>query len=373
MSTSIARGAVSSCSNPLLDLWTLDSTFALADAFSVKFQVFDISDDTKFATPVQVFPISVGTKQTVDLTLTCPTSGAGKISTGRAVATWTVGGSEPLGRHRIVWFVQQTSTSAEVQYTEDFDVLVAGLSMKGASYALLSDLRAEGITSTTLSDIRGLSLIRVASTLVERYTRRFFEPRFRTVTIDGSAGPTLFLQDPVIVLSSAAIDDQTVDSSDSYQVFNRHITEGLTNPDDRDNPRVTFVRIVRNLQRLNVYDRPWNNKALWWPGARNVSLTGLFGYTDPDDSCQVGVTPELVKRVTMMIVVRELGLLSNTDDRFDAQNNYRTKDMRTRDQSISFGPVGSSTATMVRGEFTGDPSIDSILEMYIAPPFIGSP
>lgn len=361
MSTHIARGATSSKTNPLLDIWTLNSSFELADADQILFQIFDISDATKLATPEQVFPVVVDDTEEVDL------GGDGKVSTGRAVADWSPGDTEPLGRHRIIWFVTQEPGGDEVQYIEEFDVLAASTVVRGPMYALLSDLRNEGINSTTLADARALYLIGLASRQVERYTHRFFEPMAREFSYDGSAGQTLFFELPIILLSEVSIDGQGVDAS-SYQVYNRHLRQSLTNPDDRDNPRITFSRQTRLLTQTSWDDRPFVNKQVWWPGAQNVTVSGLFGYTDPDPTCQVGVTPEDIKRVTIMLVQRQLAL-AGSGDLSDVSVGPITS-IRTRDQSVTYGAKAGVSGA---GGFTGDTAIDDILALYSAPPFVGAP
>lgn len=363
MAKSIARSTSSSCANPVLDLWTVVGG-ALIDVFALEYQIFDLSSGT----PVQTFPPSG--RATVAVGVDCPTNGAGHLQTGRYVANWTVDPAEPLGAHRILWFMTATSTSTEVPFSMDFDVLAAGLSAKGPQNVRLSEIRDEGFTTAMISDARGLTLIGVVTRMVERWTKRFFEPRYRTVTLDGSSGPTLFLQDPIVALDSARIDKELVDA-DTYQVFNRHLAEGLTSPDDRDNPRISFQKITRIIQRLDVDNRPVAARAIFWPGPRNVQLSGLFGFTDPSDDLPVGETPVMIKRVTMMLLARELPGIGNIDDRQEA-SQPAPNNLRTRDQSVIFNDDRSvlvKTGTV--GEFTGDPGIDDIIAQYTAPPFIG--
>jgi hypothetical protein len=358
MARALARGATLSPTNPVLDLWVLIGG-ALTDIYALAFQIFDLSTGTA----VQVFPTPSG-QQSVNV------SGAEHLQTGRYTGTWTVGGGENLGLHRIIWYVTAVQGGPVVQYQQDFDVLTAGLSLKGPAYCLLSDVRAEGFAATDVSDVRALATIKKVSALIERWTRRFFEPRYKNVTIDGAAGPSLWLQDPIIALDSASIDGSLIDKT-TYQVFNRHITEGLTTPDDRDNPRVTFTRLTRVLNQVNIADRPFVNRQIWWPGPRNVALSGLFGFTDPDADYPAGVTPELIKQVCLTLFARNY-FLANSDDAADAANAGRVKSIRTRDQSIDYGPTRAELAGASAGEFSGDPDIDAIISQYCAPPAIGS-
>jgi hypothetical protein len=360
MARALARGVASSPTNPVLDVWTLVGG-ALTDVFALAFQVFDLSTGT----PVQVFPATLGNQQVVNV------AGAEHLQKGHYVATWTPGNAEPLGLHRVIWFVTPTNGGAVQQYMTDFDVLAAGLSMRGPAYALLSDLRTEGFTPSMLSDARAIALIISMSRLIERWTKRFFEPRYRSITLDGAAGPSMHINDPLIAVDSVTIDGTLVDLS-SVKVFNRHISEGLTSPDDRDNPKIVFNRVTRTLVQVDSYDRPFLNRELYWPGPRNVAISALFGYTDPDADVQAGVTPDLIKRVTMLLVSRESIPIADGEGRADAQNAYRVKSIRTRDQSIDYGPDRGDLVTSGRMEFTGDPAIDDIIAQFVAPPVIGS-
>lgn len=356
MARALALGASSGPTNPILDFWFV-AAGALADLAALTWQIFDLSTGT---------PVSV-TTGVVDV------AGAAHLGVGHYVATWTATGN--LGRHRIVWSATPVGASGPSTYDNDFDVLAAGLSLKGPAYCLLSDIRDEGFLATGfqgVSDLRALGLIRTCSTFVERWTRRFFEPRYRTITLDGARGPSQWVQDPIVAIDSAYIDTELVDPT-SYKVFNRHIAEGLTNPDDRDNPRVTFNRISRTLAEVNTYDRPFYNRQVFWPGPRNVQLVGLFGYTDPSDDLPAGVTPELIKRVTLLLFSREMLPLSDGDGRQDAANAYRVDSLRTRDQSVTYGADRMQLTSKGSNEFTGDPAIDDIIAQYVAPAFIGSP
>lgn len=364
MARALTTGSTASPTNPVLDLWTLGwqlyptgisydpgnvRTWGLVDVSAVAWEVFDMTSGS---------PVSVAAG-------TLNVAGADHLGTGHYAATWTATGN--AGLHRIVWSVTFADATTGT-FQNDFDVLAAGLALKGPAYCLLSDLRTEGFTTAQLSDARALSLIRTCSLLLERWTSRFFEPRYKTVNVDGDKGPTLWLNDPIISFDSVSIDTELVDPS-TYRVFNRHLADGLLNPDDRDNPHVKFNQMTRVLERLYIYDQPYGFRLVFWPGPQNVQLAGLFGYTDPDPDCQAGVTPDTVKRIIMMMIARELVLLSDPDGRFDAQMGFRTSDQRTRDQSLTLDR--SDLRRPGAGVFTGDPRIDDLIALYLAPPFVG--
>jgi hypothetical protein len=101
--------------------------------------------------------------------------------------------------------------------------------------------------------------------------------------------------------------------------------------------------------------------------AQNVSVTGLFGYTDPDGT-PLGRTPDSIRQATMLLVRRELGSLSDGDTTFDLQEGHRVKRIKTRDQEIEYSDERMDGALTV----TGDGAIDRLLSMYIRPIRLGA-
>lgn len=193
----IARGQASDGAHPVLELFT-PVRGVLVDAAAVAFQIFDVSDDAKRANPVQVFPETPGARAPVNPTDVWPAGD--KLGTGHVVARWTPQASEALGAHELRWFVQSTPGAPEQVVTVDFDVLAAGAGSYRSGYALVSDLRAEGVTAAEATDARLMRLIRLASQYVDRMTGRFFEPRPMTLALDGSGGRIQLLGHPIIAV-----------------------------------------------------------------------------------------------------------------------------------------------------------------------------
>jgi len=120
------------------------------------------------------------------------------------------------------------------------------------------------------------------------------------------------------------------------------------------------------LELVNEEDVHLGLGRLVWPrGQQNVEARGVFGYTEPDGS-PTGRTPELIRRVTMLLVLRELPLLGDVDAREDAQRRFRLTSERTRDQSYTL------EALRLHGAFTGDPEIDNVLVAFMRPPDLGA-
>jgi hypothetical protein len=356
----LARGQPSDCSNPVLDLFT-QVNGVLVDVAVLEFQIFDVSDPGKQLAPVQVYPAAAGARAPVDVATLCPAGD--KLSTGHFVARWTPPIDEAIGTYEIRWFFRLTPTSPEQTFREEFEVLVEVAGFAATGYAAVSDLRDEGVTATDATDARLQRLIALASRYVERITGRFFEPRMQTLRVDGSGGRVLALGHPIIGIDTVSIDsnpfspaDLTVDP-DLFRVYNRHLTQGLLLPDDRDHPR---------LELVNEEDVHLGLGRLRWPrGQQNIEVRGVFGYTEPDGS-PTGRTPELIRHVTKLLVLRELPRMSDFDRREDAQRRWRLTSERTRDQSYTL------EALRLHGEFTGDPEIDNILVAFVRPADFGA-
>lgn len=361
---SIARGQTSDCTSQLLDLFTRVSG-VLTDMSAVSFQIFD---KVSLPSPVQVYPSSG--RQVVSLT-DCPSGD--KVGTGHYVARWTVPGAEAIGTHEVRWFFKLTSSSPEQSYVEEFDVLAVSSSAPH-EYATVQQLRDEGVTVSQASDGALLSRIRLNSALIDRWTGRWFWPKSKVLLIDGNGGRLLQIGPSIISISEIRLlgqgslyltsPDEVVETVD-YRVYNRHLTEDLTDPDDRNNPKIEWLSFDPIYGRL-----PGVIPVGQFPrGVQNVQITGVFGYTDYDGT-PTGKTPDLINRACMLLVVRDLGKLADVDTRDEQRNRQRVTSLRTRDQSITWaGPVSGTRGV---GAWSGDPEIDNIIASYCRPPTLGA-
>jgi hypothetical protein len=366
----LARGQPSDGDHPVLDLFTPVGG-ALADVAALAFQIFDISDEAKRASPVQVYPATAGDRAPVNVTDLWPAGD--KLATGHYVARWTPPASEAIGRHAVQWFVQPTGGGPETTAREEFDVLAVGSGSSPHGYALVSDLRDEGVTDSDATDARLARLVLLASQYVDRVTGRFFEPRPMTLTVDGSGGRIQLLGHPIIAIRSvkmfvgmfAELGVLPVIPS-FFRVYNRHLTQALLDPDDREDPRLEFFHWS---DLLGVHATPAGHLGLgslvWLPGVQNVVIDGLFGYTDPDGT-QVGRTPDLIRHVTKLLVMREIPKMTDLTRREERQKRWRLTGERTRDQGYNL------EALRLHGSYTGDPEIDNVLVAYQRPAQAGA-
>ena len=316
MPSHLARSQVSSVTAPALDVFT-GTPGAVADAYALEFLI------TVVATGAQVYPVSAGTYATVDLT-------ADKIGTGHYAAAWTVGAAEATGRHRITWRWKQTVTDSWHTITEDFDVVETSANA-GDGYCLISDLRDEGITTTQATDTRVMSRIRTASQMIERYCGRHFEPRAYSMSVDGRGQQALLLDQPVISVFGITFDTYwegvplDMDLAD-FRIYNRHLTDQLLSPDDRNAPKLELIRFST---WLDLY--PGGNSLTYrWPsGTKNITVAGVFGYTERDGDSAAGRTPELLRHACKLMVIRELPLMNDPDERDDRRRRNDIASMRS--------------------------------------------
>lgn len=365
----LARNQASDCDNPELDLYIRIGAVP-TNLHSLEFQILE--NVTTPGSPVQVYPATAGDRAPVNVADDCPVGD--RLATGRYVARWTPPLTEVIGSHFIRWFLSVTVDSPEQESLEEFIVTAEATASSNEGYTTIQALRDEGVTEALASDARLQEKIELASMLVDRYTGRYFEPRSKVITVDGHGAPGLLLEEPIISISNVRIlnaDPFTSDFStlelDDVRIYNRHLSQGLLDPDDRDNPRLEWFYSERRNGHRNHFDL--NN----WPvGVQNIEITGVFGYTEPDSSPQ-GRTPLLIKRATELIVIRDLTQLVDVDTRSSDLNRGRITKLKTRDQEIAYAsPSASAFAHQGTGFFTGDPQIDNLLAMFTRPAGFGS-
>lgn len=340
----VARGQVISAIAPALGEWFVVAGLIIDIPTAATWEVFDTSTDERELAPVSSSGGPAAPVQSGDLSF---------------VPSWTVPAQEPLGRHEIRWTLTLAS-GAVMSWRREFDVLDTGQRMVRGGYALVSEMRREGLSAAKYSDARVAAEIISSSKYIERITRRWFEPRRIETTLDGSGSTALLFDQPVIGLESIQLlNDPTTLDLDTVKVYNRHLTSG---EDDRANPKLTYFSVgyPGGSLECGLFGRSPRH---WIRGSQNISIAGLFGYTDFDGS-PTGETPELIRRATRLLVVRGIDPMTSSR-RFDAQNKNRLTGERTREQSYTMG------AGRV-GALTGDAEVDDLIEMFCAPPQMGS-
>lgn len=370
---SLGRGESSSVTNPILDIFTgLGNPSVLTDVAELRFAIRDISTPAKKAIPVQVFPVGpVGTFFELDPANADPGPGPNpgvRLGVGHYFAPFTVAQSSPIGDHQLVWEFRHTALSPLETSIEEFFV-TEGANPTAATYCGVADIRAEGFLDPPFSDARIDLLAELATRYIDKVTGRWFTPRTFDSTnpfkVDGKDGRTLHLMIPIIRIDKLEVEtqgflnpDRVEIEADNYRVYNRHLF-GVSQPDDRENPRITYVprRIVETIAS-GLFPAPLKFVA----GRQNIFLEGVFGYTDWDGTPgSLGETPRLIRQVACRLVARDLCLDVEACKKLNIKNRFR----------FTMDKEGKNTVRLqdlwLRGSFTGDPEIDNILMAYRRP------
>ncbi len=352
----IAKGSTTDVSNPVLVFYAQDEG-RMVDLDSLSFQVFDQSNEQKRESPVQVYPATPGDKAIVDLV-------TDRLGLGRYAPAWTAPSS--VGRYQVRWFWTLTAGGQARGARQFFEVL-NGEPLGGPAYALVSDIRGDCDDQKTPESRLQMAIL-VASSTVQSITARFFEPRYALQRFDGNGSRSLILNDPAIGIESLSIDTQPSTRGElpidlnEVRVYNRHLSQRMTNPDDRDSPKLEFVH-GRDMFQLSGLGNSFLASFIFPFGVQNIAMPGVFGYTEWDGT-PFGKTPEMIQYVTRLIALRSIP--SDDQCREEIRNGWRVIEQRTRDQMIRYADPRKF------GQWTGDPDIDSILTGFIRPPNVGS-
>ncbi len=374
----VAHGQTIGCDLPALIGFTIFADSTLLDAEVVEFRILDDAD-------ANVFPVGAGTFETVDVN-PCPTGG--RLSTGTYAATgWTVPANQAVGPYRIQWRYKALAADTEfLGYERAFEVIGAARNVLATAYGSIAELRDNGLKESDADDkaLHGI-LVRTAS-LIERWTKRQFYPQHKSVRYDGTDGRRLLLDDPIIAVNRAAITTITtsLDSQDEtgvdrslYFIYNRHIVNNLTSPDDRNSPKLEYFHgsDLFGHSRSDAIAGLTFDKLVWPKGPQLIRVEGVFGYTEFNGTV-LGQTPDLLVHAANMLAIRNIHkLATQMDKREDAQKRWRLISEKTNDHEYKLADLSSAGAANSRvaiGSLTGDPSIDNILIMFMRPPRIRS-
>lgn len=313
----------------------------LEDPLSLEYVVLDISTAARMAAPVQVFPAS-------------GRAVAEKLARGYYRAPYAPASDELRGRRVVRWYCTLRVGEPERRWTTPWEVLSTRVESLGPLYALVSDLRDEGFSVTDLSDMRAQLLLARATDIITSITRRTFVPVPKLLTIDGYNRRRVLLPEELVALDEVYEGrDGDVVTRSCLVIYNRHLTQRLFSPDDRNSPKL-------ELDGDSFMGR-----------RRSHHVMGVWGYTDPDGS-PMGKTPDRVRRAAMLLVQRESEPMGG-GGRDDSALQRRITMERTGQQTVMYStPTAALQGTPMQGAFTGDPDIDMLLASLIKPAAMGA-
>ena len=341
----IVNGEAASVANPLLPFFYQENGI-LMDVYALRFEVFASGSATL--------------KHSVTLD-----GSADKVGTGVYAAPFdtSIVALQP-GTYDAVWYYRARDTDSEATLSYKFEVLDPAYFRSGRQFVGYIPADTDILSPYEMKDRH--RIINAVSRDVERMTGRFFFPRY--MSLRHSVRPKtsiLWFDQPIIglnsvVFESAGVVSGTLTETDvelaDLRIFNRHL-QYLLSPDDRQNPKIGFARVGGSAADLI-------EPSVFPSGLKNIRVTGVFGYTDPDDG-PFGMTPPSLQEVVEALSYRRI--IDPTGSDLMLRDPSRVKKARTRDQEIQFDTSGRPGA----GTLTGDSRLDDILTAYTRPAHIG--
>jgi hypothetical protein len=239
-------------------------------------------------------------------------------------------------------------------------------------YIGLSDIRDEGITVAQLSDDRAVKLMRMAQSFIDDCTGRHFLPEAKTLKVDSEEMRMLVLPEAIVKIDSIELEELVSGSTptttsfdvNTLRVYNRHLTQRLLRPDDREFPRVFMTP---------EFWPEWRWLGQWQETRQQIKVVGVFGYTElrpsdaageTSDGSQVplnwGRCPPMIEDVMMRLIVRWMAPHGDPDYRRHDEAFGKMKSWKTDRQSVTYHAPTELGVPV----FTGDFDIDSVLYRY---------
>ena len=201
-------------------------------------------------------------------------------------------------------------------------------------YCTVEDIRSEGVTEEQADDAKITELINLSCNYIDTMTGQWFEPREKTLRLDGRGGkilklPVFLIEDYSVTVSGEEIKD--------YVLYNR-----IVPPDYRFYPKI------------------YRNQG-WRKGILNISIHGLWGYVDLADGGGY-VTPPLIKRAAMKLALYNFPDLGDKDAQEEKRLSGLLQSETTDGHSYSLN--GEILKAMYENSLTGDSEIDGIISQY---------
>lgn len=249
-------------------------------------------------------------------------------------------------------------------------------SVTAFGYCTVSDIRDEGWDATDVTDAQVEQGIALATAYIEKKTRQWFVPRYRRIVLDGSGWDRLFVQVPIVALMEVYVDGVT-EGVGNLHVYNRHLTHGLTDPDDRENPMIAFDEAL-NLTSFG-YQRMNYGFSAFEESGKIVELVGIFGCTELPPGTQpgetsagsqvplsYGATPPLIEWAAIRLAMMKM-FPANSDNGDGGALARRIVEEKTMDQSVKYASSSASGSTVGEALWNDEAAVREILNRYAAP------
>lgn len=257
--------------------------------------------------------------------------------------------------------------------TDDTPISVTDKSIRG--YCTIQDMRDEGYNDPPHSDTRVQSAIDRSVGVIDRVCGQRFDPYFAHVRLNV---PKLYaehhLDVPIVALWKIYQEEDEI-TRDDIVVYNRHLTQGLTNPDDRRNPMIAWGNDRMSVDGIRSF-----SGGRFTRGRQTLNLWGVFGFTEigPNDMSgetangnniplSYGSTPEEIRYACMMLASGYLATIASGGDMSSKMSRVLSE--KTRDQSYTLANVSEAEASF---GITGNSQVDNILMRYASPMRIGA-
>ena len=190
--------------------------------------------------------------------------------------------------------------------------------------------------------------LQAAQTFIEEQTRQWFEPRSKTVRLEGKNSNVVLLRVPIISISEIRLNDQT----EPQDLTDFEIYSGV---DFRRKPMIKIRTGSRSIFTTR-FDRTFRRGVY-------TEFDGVYGFVEED-----GSTPYLIKKATMKLTINAIKNPIGSGAG-SAGIGPLKREETDRHEVEYFQPddvTGSAT-----GAISGDVEVDRILKMYRGPTHIG--
>lgn len=308
------------------------------DMYAISYEIFYIPDPLNPATRISVYVESNA------LSI--------KTGVGEYYARWAIPEGIDPGDYIIEWTYQWLATSSVQTGSEEFTIITEPPGTADSKvYISVQDLYAEGVPigKYTTEFLEGRILR--AQQYIEKLTGRIFLASSKEIYIDGTGGTLLhgpeLEREPIVEITKLEVDSGFGDDWHEYPLKYFEFYGGV-GYQDYSRVKVRDSRgdsLLSNLTLINGFPR----------GARNVRLTGTFGYVDEDRN-----TPQPIKLACALLVKK---YLPKAFSRKFAENMSEHMIQSETTDGHRYTLFSKALAT---GRLTGDPTIDDILTQYMS-------